>query len=156
VPAGFGVFTAGQTYFHEGVSLQECIVPLVVLHAAGAGQPTSSAARVTLTYRSNRLTSRIATIKAVADGNLFGPVEVRIEAYLAGAGAGAGRVGEAADCDARSPETRLVSLDAGTEVSVPIRIDDDFSGPAVEIRALDPVTGRILGALVLENAAEDW
>ena len=35
VPSGLTAFVAGHGYFHEGLSLQECIVPVVVLKARG-------------------------------------------------------------------------------------------------------------------------
>ena len=33
VARGFRVFTAGAGYFHEGISLQECVLPVVVFNA---------------------------------------------------------------------------------------------------------------------------
>lgn len=75
---------------------------------------------------------------------------VRIDAYD-GPGPKAKIVGEAADCDARDPSTRLVKLEKGKERQVPIRIHDDFSGPSVEIRATEPTTGTIFDHLELKN-----
>lgn len=158
VPPGFCVFTAGVTYFHEGISLQECVIPLVVLHRSGAAG-SDVVARVTLSYRAPRFTSHIISIKAMADATLdtaMGDtgVEVNITAFD-GATQKAKPVGEAADCDARNPETRLVTLVPGQETSVPVRIDDDFGGDAVEIRATDPLTGKTLGTLRLKNATQE-
>jgi len=49
-----------------------------------------------------------------------------------GSGPKAKVVGEAADCEARDPATRLVTLNKGTETQVPVRIQDDFTGANVE------------------------
>jgi hypothetical protein len=153
-PIGFGVFTSGETYFHEGVSLQECITPLVVLHYKGAAI-AQAAARVSLSYRMDRFTSFIISIKASADAMLFqDSLEVAIEAYD-GSSTKAKVVGEAADCDARNPDTRLVRLPRGIEVQVPIRIQDGYGGSEVQIRATDPVTGQQLGQLNLRNVVQE-
>ena len=37
VPAGFKVFSAGEGYFHEGLSLQECVLPAVVVRVTTTG-----------------------------------------------------------------------------------------------------------------------
>lgn len=77
---------------------------------------------------------------------------MRIE-VCEGPGAKAAVVGEAADCDARDPNTRLVTLDKGKETQVPIRIHDEFKGSSIEVRAVDPTTGTIFHRLKLKNAA---
>ena len=53
VPRGFKVFSAGDSYFHEGISLQEAVVPVVVVRARGsiAGQGKRE---ITIRYRSER------------------------------------------------------------------------------------------------------
>ena len=61
-------------------------------------------------------------------------------------------VGEAADCEARDPATRMVVLPRGKETQVPVRVQDDFSGASVEVRATDPATGAIFHRLKLHNA----
>ena len=35
MPNGFGVYSAGSGYFHGGLSLQECVLPLIILRAIG-------------------------------------------------------------------------------------------------------------------------
>ena len=49
----------------------------------------------------------------------------------------------------------MVTLEKGTETQVPIRIQEDFTGGAVEIRAIDPSTGAALARLKLKNAVMD-
>ncbi len=147
----FKVFSVGAAYFHEGVSLQECLIPVVVLQAREAVATASGGEEIKLRYRSDRFTSRVISIKAWFNSLLLDSLIVRIHAFD-GSGPRAKRVGEAADCDARDPSTGDVMLRKGEETQVPIRIAEDFSGPAIEIRAVDPATGAILDRLKLKNS----
>ncbi len=153
VPRGVKVFRAGSPYFHEGLSLQECVVPLVVLdavrrQATGDGEP-----RIGVHYRSDRFTTRIFSVQVSYSSLLAPELDVRIQAFAPGT---ARVVGEAADCEARDPHTGLVKLQASQKVHVPIAIEPDFDGDAVEIRVTDATTpGRSLACLVLRNAMLD-
>jgi hypothetical protein len=151
VPSGLSAFVAGQGYFHEGLSLQECIVPVVTLQAHGR-QPTGKGAEeVEVRYRAERFTSRVIGVKVWFNALLGDSLTVRVDAYD-GPGPKAKIVGEAADCEARDPATRLVTLAKGKETEVPVRIQDDFSGPSLEIRATDPATGAVFHRLKLRNS----
>ena len=61
-------------------------------------------------------------------------------------------VGEAADCDARDPVTGLIALQRGQHTQIPLRLDDDFEGRAIEVRAIDVGSGVVLARLHLKNA----
>jgi hypothetical protein len=151
VPVGFKVFSAGASYFHEGISLQEALVPVIVVRvrASLAGQGRR---QIAVRYRSDRFTSRVIGLRVECSGLDFGEaVRVRIEAYD-GTSAKANMVGEAADCEARDERTHEVTLQPGAEIQVPVLIDPDFSGPKVEIRVLDPQTGVIWARCELKNA----
>jgi len=151
VAQDFKVFTAGAAYFHEGVSLQECVLPVVVLQAREPVASASGGEEIKLRYRADRFTSRVISIKAWFNSLLLDSLIVRVHAFD-GSGPRAKRVGEAADCDARDPATGDVTLRKGEETQIPIRIADDFSGPAIEIRAVDPATGAVLDRLKLNNS----
>jgi hypothetical protein len=155
VPTGFKVFSAGEGYFHEGISLQECVLPAVVVRVktTSTGQGKQ---QVSVRYRSDKFTSRVIGLKLVyASGGFFEePVRVKVQAH-GGTAANAKVVGDAADCDARDESTHEVTLKPGAEVPVPVLIDPDFSGPFVEIRVTDPVTGQIWARKKLKNALMD-
>jgi hypothetical protein len=151
VPTGMRTLIAGQGYFHEGPSLQECLVPIIVLHARGRKLNGTGAEVVEIRYRSDRFTSRVIGVKVWFNALLSDSLTVRINAYN-GLGPKAKIVGEAADCDARDPATGLVTLEKDKETQVPVRIHDDFAGPFVEIRVTDPITGAILHRLKLKNS----
>ncbi|MFA5788232.1 MAG: PglZ domain-containing protein, partial [Actinomycetota bacterium] len=155
LPIGFRVFSAGEGYFHGGLSLQEAVVPVVVFRA---GRVTPSAAgkpEIDIRYRSNKFTSRVIGLKFDLHGDVFGtPARVRIEAYD-GTGAKAKVVGEAADCEARDEKTREVTLQADKGTPVPVLIDPDFDGTEIEIRVSDPGTRVVWAKRKLKNAMLD-
>ncbi|MBI4706189.1 MAG: PglZ domain-containing protein [Deltaproteobacteria bacterium] len=150
VPRGVRVFRAGSPYFHEGISLQECVVPLVVLDAVRRQPDPEGTALVKVEYRSDRFTTRIFSVQVSYSSILRAQMSVRVQAFTPGTG---DVVGEAADCEARDPHTGLVTLATGRRVHVPIALGPDFHGDAVEVRATDATTpGRVHASLVLRNA----
>jgi hypothetical protein len=151
VPTGLTTFVAGQGYFHEGLSLQECVVPVVVLQAQGERQAGSSREEVEIRYRSDRFTSRVVGVKVWFNSLLSDSLTVRVEAFD-GSGPKANQVGEAADCEARDPASRFVTLIKGIETQVPVRIQDDFTGASIEVRATDPATGGVFHRLKLKSS----
>ena len=155
VPVGFKVFSAGEGYFHEGLSLQECVLPAVVVRVrtTSTGQGKQE---VSIRYRTDRFTSRVIGLKLqYAAGGLFEElVRVKVQAH-GGTAPNARVVGDAADCDARDESTHEVTLKPGVETSVPVLIEPDFSGPFVDIRVTDPVTGQIWARHKIKNALID-
>ena len=155
LPIGFRVFSDGDGYFHGGLSLQEAVVPVVVLRAGRDTKTAAGKPEIDIRYRSDKFTSRVIGLKFHLQGDIFGtPARVRIEAYD-GTGAKAKVVGEAADCEARDEKTREVTLQANTETPVPVLIDPDFDGPEVEIRVSDPETRVVWARRRLKNAMLD-
>jgi hypothetical protein len=90
-PWTFAVFKAkggGRAYFHGGLSPQELIVPVVVMHSTtasgGRKLPVSGAIQWTLTPGSAKLTTRFFSVQIAghqSESSLFGfePPKVRIE-----------------------------------------------------------------------------
>ena len=150
VATGYRVFKAGAGYFHEGISLQECVLPVVVLTAATARGAASDSSNVNIRYRADSFTSPVIGLKVFYSSLLRDPLTIRLEAYD-GSGAKAKLVGEAADCDARDPNTGHITLNQG-ETQVPLRLDIGFEGPNVEIRAIDATgPGVVLDRKKLKN-----
>jgi len=149
VPSGMRVFTAGGGYFHEGISLQECVLPLLVLKAGAKGQAAGQR-DVHLSYKSDRFTGRVIGVRITYLNLLEPQLHVRVEAF-SGPGNKATIVGHAADCPALESATGLVHLANGEDTQVPVLIDNDFAGDVLEIRVIDPATGRTLDALSLQN-----
>ncbi|MDP9366440.1 MAG: PglZ domain-containing protein, partial [Chloroflexota bacterium] len=153
---GFKTFREETGYFHEGLSLQECVVPVLTLRVtAGAGSAIGGGEQVTIWYRSDRFTASVVGVRVGLTAMFSPTLVVKIEAYD-GAGAKAKRVGEAGDCDARDPVTGEITLQAGEETPVPLVVDPDFGRRSIEVRATDPRTGVVYGLpLKLKNARLD-
>lgn len=149
---GYRVFTDGSTYFHEGVSLQECVVPVVTLEARPVRSGSAPEAdRVDILSRHARFTQRIFAVKLKLTSLLHAEADVRVLAMAPGEPR---PVGQPTDCDALDPATGLVRLRVGEEEHVLIRIDDDFAGAEVEIRIQDAGgRGVLLGSKKLKNAS---
>lgn len=154
VPEGFRTFRGGVGYFHEGISPQECLVPVLTLQAAEVTRAADAGTTVAISYRQKRFTSTIIGLKLTLVSMFAQQATIRLEAYDVADPKGK-PVGEAADCDALDPVTGEVTLTAGIETSVSLQIDPDFTGDAIEVRATDPATGVILGRLTLKNGRLD-
>jgi hypothetical protein len=75
-----------------------------------------------------------------------------IKAYD-GSGSKAKVVGEVVACDARDPVTGLITLHRGQHTQIPLWLEDDFEGRAIEVRASDASgSGVVLARLQLKNA----
>jgi hypothetical protein len=84
-PWTFAVFKSkggGRAYFHGGLSPQELIVPVVVMHSPVKPSPPSTGIQWTLTPGTAKLTTRFFSVQiAGSQSSLFGiePPKVRIE-----------------------------------------------------------------------------
>lgn len=154
VAKGFKVFAAGTTYFHEGISLQECLVPVVVLEPGTAAAPKAGSDRINISYpRGNRFTSRIVSIRLRLVSILDAELAVQVWAYAAKSER---RLGGPADCDARDPATNLITVRRDADVSVPLSLDELTGVDEIEIRAVDAAgLGVVLGTLTLKNGVMD-
>jgi hypothetical protein len=155
LPIGFRVFFEGEGYFHGGLSLQEAVVPVIMLRAEGGKLNAAGKPEIDIRYRSDKFTSRVIGLKFHLQSDMFGTsARVRVEAYD-GSGAKAKMVGDAADCEARDEKTHEVTLEPNKETPVPVLIDPDFDGAEIEIRVSDPQTYVVWAKRKLKNAMLD-
>lgn len=155
VPSGFSVYSADANYFHEGVSLQECIIPVISLRTRGLPSTSSKHQDIKLLYPKDKFTSQVIGLKIHYSSLLGESIQIKLEAYDASALKGA-QVGEAADCAARDDTTHEVTLLPNTETDVPVLISPEFKGTTVEIRAVAPDNPNLIWAkLRLKNAVMD-
>lgn len=154
VASGLRVYSAGATYFHEGVSLQECLVPVVRLDPLVAKSQAGRVGEVEVLYKSDRVTTRTPLLRLRLGGLLQAEASVRVVAVAAGASRPVGRVADATDFD---PGTGVVRLRVNEEMAVTVRLDDEFDGKEFEIQVLDAAgTGVVLGRKKLKNACTAW
>jgi len=151
VPATLGAYTTGATFMHSGLSLQECVIPVLRIdlgEAAGAGR---SRVQLQVTYRggkTNRITTRRPMIEvALFQAEMFGEQTVQ---FSLEARAGKKVVGEPAPAACVDPTTGLVQIEAGGALKVALRMEEGFEG-AFTVVAVDPVTQVIHDSLDLET-----
>ena len=151
---GLATFTKGVRYFHEGLSPQECVLPVVQVQLKPAprkgGAPKLD---VLLTYRgANKGTVSVlrpSVEVSVPMGEELFPVEVQF--VLEGVDAGGAKVARSAPDPRVDAATGTIALQAGQSVKLPINIEPGFEG-TFELRALNPGTGEILGTVELTTA----
>jgi len=156
VPKALVPYSRGQIYYHEGLSLQECVLPCltVLLKTEDKSAKQASEPRLTLSYRQGK-SDRITSLRPVVDlswpeGNLFADeneTEIAIEAIDA-KGNVVGWVGAGQSVNAA---TGGVAIRPGAAIAVGLRMDDAFSGNFV-VRAFAPRTSVTLADLSLKTA----
>ena len=154
VPSGFAVYASDANYFHEGLSLQECIVPVIELRPKGRPAASGKQQQIEIRYGRDRFTSQVIGLKVHYASMFNEPLRIRLEAYDPADPKGP-PVGEAADCAARDENTHEVALQPNVEIQVPVLIGADFKGASVEIRALAPDRGLVWARLKLKNGILD-
>ena len=156
VPRSFGTFNKRHPYFHEGLSLQEAVTPVIEVDLGNQEAAVHATLDVQLRYR-GEASGTVTTRRPVLDVSVFGgelfssEVSFRLEAR-AKVGEKETVVGEAASCAYVDPATGVVKLKAGQAAKVPLRLVEDFTG-AMEVRAVDAETGLTYG-LPLKLKAE--
>jgi hypothetical protein len=151
VPRSFGTFSRRVPYFHEGLSLQECVLPVIAVRLKKEAEAMPASIEVQMSYkagRTNQVTTRLPLIDvSVFGGDIFGSgeIELRLEAWGKETATGPERViGEPASSDHVHPATGLVRVKPGQAIKVPIRLDEGFSG-SFEVRVYDPETRVVYG-----------
>ncbi len=153
VPRGMATYTAGVTYFHGGLSPQECILPVIdVLLKPSSKATKAQPTEINLTYRgSNRgsVTTLMPSMElSYPAADLFGPANVRL---LLVATDNAGKtVGEAASSSVVDPVSREINLERGKAIKVPLRLQEGFEGE-FKVIAADPATNAAYATIKLKT-----
>jgi hypothetical protein len=146
VPRSFATFSARVPYFHEGLSLQECVIPALRVVLTKEAESAAGGFELQIGYKEGR-TTQITTRRPMIDLSVFkqglfqaDQIEVRLEAWAkSGSGAADRIVGEPASSEHVNPATGNVRITPGQAIKVPLKMDEDFTG-AFELRVLDPET----------------
>src|SRR5262249_43560538 len=105
---GFRVFTGGAGYFHEGISLQESLVPVVVLEVRpGSIRPPVGQTHVDVIYKRPSFNLRIVSVKLKLASLVEAEMDVRVVASVPDAKGLSRVVGRPTDSDIRDPATGL-------------------------------------------------
>lgn len=148
VPRNLGVFALGSSYFHEGLSPQESIIPTlsVNLKAKDSADALSSGGfEVILNYKqgqSTKIRTRRPSIEVAIDQKgLFAGDHVRFKLEALSKKK---VVGRPAPCQHVDPATEYVQMAPQSFAKLALRMDEDFEGE-FEIRAIDPDSGMKVG-----------
>ena len=154
-PKALVPYSRGQIYYHEGLSLQECVLPcLTVDLKATAKTARPSAPRLTLTYRQGR-SDKITTRRPVVDlswpdVSLFAD-ESEIEVTVEASDSKGNIVGWVGSGQSVNPATGGVRICPGQAISIGLRMEDAFAGQFT-VKVLDPATNALIAQLPLKTA----
>jgi hypothetical protein len=153
VPRSFGTFSRRVPYFHEGLSLQECVLPVLAVRLKKETDTMPASIEVQISYKagkSNQVTTRLPLIDvSVFAGDIFesSEIELRLEAWGKDASGAERIIGEPASSDHVHPATGLVRVKPGQAIKVPIRLEEGFNG-SFEVRVYDPETRVAYGEVL--------
>jgi hypothetical protein len=153
-PRSLAPYRKGMLYYHGGLSLQECLVPVIEITLKPSQTRTGQTALVTLDYKkgTKRITTRFAVIELTLtslSADMFGDsdgleaTEILLEAH-SGAGSKIKVVGEARAGEYVNAATGTVTLEPMQTIKITLRMDPDFEGK-FKVKAIDPITNSILG-----------
>ena len=145
----FTVFTNGEVYFHEGLSLQENVVPMITVKLQE--EKKQLAYHVELKYK-GKTEGTVYGLRPLIDINttfsdLFAD-DVNVKLIISGEdGTVIGKpVGKF-----YNDVTELVDIPSGaTSIRQPVNIEEDYHGGSITITALNPETNATLSTLKLD------
>ncbi len=126
-PKGYGVYVANKTYFHEGLSLQENIVPVVKVVLQKRQEDNQITYSITYRDETVRIYRPRLTLRATAPILFAGDVHVRLE-IKDPTGNIRGRVSES---EAYNEIDDTITLHVGEDVKVPVEIDGYMEGKLI-------------------------
>jgi hypothetical protein len=146
---GYAVFEKNTNYFHEGLSLQENIVPVIILSKIVAKKDEHITINITYKGKSTGIiTSRRPSfeIASFIEGKLgLEAIAVRMEAI-----AGSQIVGKPTSDEKVNETTKLVELVPGQTYKIALVMDTDFEGK-FEVRITDPVSNKLYSSITLKT-----
>jgi len=144
---GYAVFEKNTTYFHEGLSLQENIVPIINLSKIVAKKEEHI--NINITYKGKTtgvITSRRPSVEIASfiEGKLgLESIAVRMEAV-----AGNKIVGKPTSDEKVNETTKLIEILPGQSYKIALDMDTNFEGE-FEVRITDPVSNKLYSSLTL-------
>jgi len=149
VPKALATFSKGSGYFHEGLSLQESLVPRLVIHFAQTAQlrPDSKNPEISLSRKKPKATSRIVSINISWPGSpdMFSDgTEFRLVAFQR-----KNEVGFPSSGDHVDSSSGLVKMKQGESIKVSLRLTGEAREGAILVKAIHPSTEKTLDTLEL-------
>ena len=140
-PLSMATYKSGMLYYHGGISLQECVVPVISLQPKVPDQKTIEQASVVLSYKNGAkyITTRLPVIEiSLKIQDIFShdsDYEILLEAHD-----GSNKVvGEAKPGGIVNPATGTITLKPGDKEQVTLKMQMEFQG-RFKVKALNPLT----------------
>ena len=151
-PSSLAAYRAGLAYYHGGVSLQECVVPVITLHLKGEDQPTTARPKVLLDYKkgSRYITTRVPVIDIAVESDDLFSVDATFELLIEAQDKKGNVIGEARVGGAVNAATGTLALQPGDRERVTLKMSPEFEGK-FKVKALDPRTNTNHAQLDLET-----
>lgn len=149
-PHSLAAYRNGLLYYHGGISLQECVVPVIVMQLKYSTLPLLHKATIAISYKNGAksITTRMPVIDLSVDTADLFSIENDFEILLEAHDSKGEVVGEAKAGGAVNPATGTLSLKPGDKVQVTIKMQLDFEGK-FKIKALNPTTYAVYSQLDL-------
>lgn len=149
-PYSLAAYRSGLLYYHGGISLQECVLPVITMQFKASHQPAPQKASVAIRYRNGAktITTRMPVIDVAVDTADIFSIENDVEILLEAHDSKGDVVGEAKAGGAVNPATGTLTVKPGDKVQVTIKMQLDFEGK-FKIKALNPTTYAVYSQLDL-------
>ena len=153
VPKTLVPYVRNYLYYHEGLSLQECVLPCLCVEMK-AQAAKKKLPDLQISYRQGK-TDKITSRRPVVDIS-WSQMEAfaeehEIEIALEAVDAKGNAIGWVGAGQTVNPATQGVRIRPGQVVGVGLRMEDEFSGNFT-VRALDPATQALVAQLTLKTA----
>ena len=151
-PRAMVSYRAGEWYFHGGASLQEAVVPVIMMRLQTAEEKEGKQPTVTLSYKrgAKKVTTRLPVVEiSVSSGDLFS-MESNVEVLLEAQNKKGNVIGEAKLGGPVNQATQTLSVKPGDTLQVAMRMDLEFEGKFT-VKAMDPTTLTTFSKLDLET-----
>lgn len=151
-PKTLAAYRSGLLYYHGGVSLQECVLPVITVQLQASNLPNLHKANVSLSYKNGAksITTRVPVIDVSVESADIFSMESDFEILLEAHDSKAEVVGEAKAGGSVNPATGTLTLRPGEKLQVTMRMQMDFEGK-FKVKALNPTTYEVYSQLDLST-----
>jgi len=138
-PQTLAAYRSGLLYYHGGISLQECVVPVITMQLKSSTQPSLHKASVAMSYKNGAksITTRVPVIDLIVETADMFSIENDFEILLEAHDSKGEVIGEAKAGGIVNPATGTMTLKPGDKVQVTMKMQMDFEGK-FKIKALNP------------------